>query len=37
MTWTEEHDITLCREILTEEPFNFKNGSRERGGNVGTV
>ena len=31
MTWTEEHDIMLCREIWTEEPFNFKHGSRERG------
>ena len=31
MTWTEEHDVMLCREILTEEPFNFKHGSRERG------
>ena len=31
MTWTEEHDIMLCREILTEEPFNFKHGSREWG------
>ena len=30
MTWTEEHDIMFCREILTEEPFNFKHGSRER-------
>ena len=31
MTWTEEHDILLCREILVEEPYNFKHGSRERG------
>ena len=31
MTWTEEHDIMVCREILTEEPFNFKHGFRERG------
>ena len=31
MTWTEEHDILLCREILVEEPYNVKHGSRERG------
>ena len=31
MTWSEEHDIMLCRELLVEEPYNFKHGSRERG------
>ena len=31
MTWTPAHDVLLCREILVEEPFKFKHGSRERG------
>ena len=31
MTWSEEYDIMLCREILVEEPYNSKHGSRERG------
>ena len=31
MTWTEEHDTLLCREILVEEPFSYRHGSRERG------
>ena len=31
MTWTEEHDILLCREILVEEPYTLRHGSRERG------
>ena len=30
-TWTLVHDLLLCREILVEEPFKFKHGSRERG------
>ena len=30
-TWSEEHDIMLCRKILVEEPHNFKHRSRERG------
>ena len=34
MTWTEEHDILLCREILDEEPYTLRHGSREKG-NVG--
>jgi len=31
MFWSNEHDILLCREILVEQPFSFKRGSRERG------
>ena len=31
MTWTKDHDILLCREILAEEPYQYKIGSRERG------
>ncbi|XP_065063939.1 calponin homology domain-containing protein DDB_G0272472-like [Rhopilema esculentum] len=31
MTWTLEHDTLLCREILVEEPYLFKMGTRERG------
>ena len=26
-----EHIVILCREILIEEPYQFKHGSRERG------
>ena len=26
-----EHDVLLCREILAEEPYQYKYGSRERG------
>ena len=31
MTWTEEHDTMLCREIMKEESYDFKHWSRERG------
>ena len=31
MTWTKEHDIMLCREILLVQPFRFKHGTRDRG------
>ena len=31
MVWTSEHDELLCREILVEEPYRFKLGTRERG------
>ena len=30
MAWTYEHDIMLCREILVEEPFRYKAGTREK-------
>ena len=28
---SDDHDELLCREILLEEPFRFKAGTRERG------
>ena len=31
MTWSVDHDVLLCREILVEEPFRFKAGTREKG------
>ena len=31
MMWTSNHDTLLCRDILIEEPFKFKLGTRERG------
>ena len=31
MIWTKDHDVLLCREILAEEPYQYKHGSRERG------
>lgn len=31
MEWTEDHDHSLCQEILALEPFKAKNGSIERG------
>ena len=31
MTWSNKHDVLLCREIILIEPFAHKEGSRERG------
>jgi len=31
MAWTPEHDVLLCREVLLEEPYKYKHGSRDRG------
>ena len=31
MTWTTEHDIILCREVLVAEPYTCKAGTREKG------
>ena len=31
MEWTEDHDHSLCQEILALEPFKAKKGSRARG------
>ena len=31
MVWTSQHDQFLCREILVEEPYRFKAGTREKG------
>lgn len=29
--WTKEHDILLCREVLSVNPFSAKKNSNERG------
>ena len=31
MTWSKQHDVALCREMLVVQPFKFKHGSRDRG------
>ena len=31
MEWSDEHDVLLCREILTSEPFKGKRGTLQRG------
>ena len=31
MSWTSEHDIYLCREVILMEPFKYKPSTRERG------
>ena len=31
MKWTEDHDLTLCREVLLQEPFKQPRNSKERG------
>ena len=31
MKWTEDHDLTLCGEVLLQEPFKHPKNSRERG------
>ena len=31
MDWTNEHDVLLCREVIVNDPYEFKSGSRERG------
>lgn len=31
MKWTEDHDLTLCGEVLLQEPFKHPNNSKERG------
>ena len=31
MEWSDGHDVMLCREILYEDPFQFKKGSPDRG------
>eukprot|EP00794_Sanderia_malayensis_P004945 gene4945-5591_t len=31
MVWNQENDVAMCREILVQEPYRFKTGSRERG------
>jgi len=31
MTWSNQHDVALCREMLVVQPFRFKHGTRDRG------
>ena len=31
MEWSDEHDVLLCREILTTEPFKAKRRTPQRG------
>ena len=31
MSWSNEHDVYLCREVLLVEPYNHKPNTRERG------
>ena len=31
MDWTNEHDVLLCREVIVNDPYEFKAGTRERG------
>lgn len=31
MRWTAEHDLTLLKEMLLQEPYKYKHGSPERG------
>lgn len=31
MTWSEEHDVLFCRELIVTQPFQYKAGSREKG------
>ena len=30
MKWTEDHDLTLCGEVLLQEPFKHPKNSKER-------
>eukprot|EP00795_Rhopilema_esculentum_P005757 gene5757-biopygen7537 len=30
MTWTKQHDVLLCREVLVVQPFQFRHGSHDR-------
>lgn len=31
MIWTDKHDVLLCREILSKNPFASKKSSPQRG------
>lgn len=37
MSWTEEHDTLLCREILAVDPFDTKKGTAQRGDKWKTI
>ena len=30
MYWTSEHDVLLCREVVSENPYKTRKGSSER-------
>ena len=30
MYWTSEHDVVLCREVVSENPFKIRKGSSQR-------
>ena len=30
MSWTSEHDVLLCREVVSENPFKTRKGSSQR-------
>ena len=30
MYWTSEHDVLLCREVVSENPFKTRKGSSQR-------
>ena len=30
MYWTSEHDVVLCREVVSENPFKTRKGSSQR-------
>ena len=30
MYWAEEHNITLCRDVLFQNPYKYKTGSPQR-------
>ena len=31
MDWSEDHDAVLCREVISCDLFQYKQGSREKG------
>eukprot|EP00795_Rhopilema_esculentum_P003577 gene3577-biopygen31 len=31
MTWTKQHDVLICREVLVVQPFQFRHGTHDRG------
>ena len=31
MTWSNQHDVALCRKMLVVQPFRFKYGTKDRG------
>ena len=37
MTWTNEHDLLLCREVLVVNPYTALKGSIDRGNLWGII